>query len=70
MESERLLAAKLRPEEYELHIRTYNLDEFAGQDENPILPKEDHKLDNNEGLRREINKLKKGVKTKEELVAT
>jgi len=31
VESERLPAAKPRPEEYELHIRLYNLDEFAGQ---------------------------------------
>jgi len=34
------------------------------------MPEEEHKSDNNEGLIREINKLKKGVKTKEELVTT
>ena len=32
MESERLPVVKSRSEEYELHIRPYNLDEFASQD--------------------------------------
>ena len=34
------------------------------------MPEENHKSDNNEGLIREINKLKQVVKTKEELSAT
>lgn len=34
------------------------------------MPEEGHKSDNNEGLMREINKLKKRVNAKEELVAT
>jgi len=34
------------------------------------MPEEDHKSDDNRGLLREINKLKNGVSTKEDLVVT